>query len=183
MSSQDEHVAQGKGRPTRSRREATAGRKQGLSAPRDAAAARARDREARRTARAGLLAGDPRYFPRRDQGPVREFVRDFIDSRRTAGEYFVMGALLVMVLGLVPNKAVQSAVVIGWSLALSLVVADTVFVAWRLSSAVRARFDSSSRRGAVSYGLLRALQMRRFRIPPPRVRPGGAPVGPRSSQK
>lgn len=91
----------------------------------------------------------------------------------------MIGALLVMVLGLVPNAQVQRAVVFGWTATLVLVVIDTTLLAIRLSRALR-RFDKPDRRGAVPYGLLRALQMRRFRIPPPRVGPGGRPVTPRT---
>lgn len=83
----------GKGRPTPKRKEAESARKQGISVPKDPKAARKaardRDREARARSRAGLMAGDPAYFPRRDAGPVKAQVRDYIDRRRTVGEFFV----------------------------------------------------------------------------------------------
>jgi hypothetical protein len=125
------------------------------------------------------MAGDSRYFPARDRGPVREFVRDYVDARRSAGEFFVVGAVIVMVLGLVRVPVVQQAVVLGWTATLALVIVDTTYLGIQLTRALR-RFERAQRRGAMPYGLLRALQMRRFRIPPPRVGPGGRPVTPRT---
>ena len=79
-----------KGRPTPSRKDAEAARKQQLKIPKDPkaakAAARERDREARATARAGMMAGDERYMPARDKGPARAFTRDFVDSRFSIAE-------------------------------------------------------------------------------------------------
>lgn len=174
----------GKGRPTPKRKEAESARKQGISVPKDPKAAkraaRDRDREARAKSRAGLLAGDPQYFPRRDAGPVKAQVRDYIDRRRTVGEFFIPMAFVVLVLGLINNPTVQTTVVYVWTSILLLVVLDTVLVGVLLSRSLRKEFpDKSHRKGAVSYGALRALQLRRFRIPPPRIKAGGAPVVPK----
>ncbi len=167
----------GKGRPTPKRKEAQAGRKTGFSAPRDSKNARARERDARQQARAGLLAGDSRYFPTRDRGPVREYVRDQIDSRRTAGEFFIPGAIIVMVGALIPGKTIQSIVMAVWATLFVFVVFDTAIIGFRLRRSLPKLFpNDSSVKGAASYGALRALQLRRFRIPPPRIGAGGKPV-------
>lgn len=174
----------GKGRPTPKRKEAESARKQGISVPKDPKAARRaareRDREARAKSRAGLMAGDPAYFPRRDAGPVKAHVRDYIDRRRTVGEFFVPFAFVVLLLGLVNNPTVQTTVVYVWTSVLLLVVLDTILVGILLGRALRKEFpEKSERKGAVSYGVLRALQLRRFRIPPPRIKAGGKPVTPK----
>jgi hypothetical protein len=174
----------GKGRPTPKRKEAESARKQGISVPKDPKAARRaardRDREARGKSRAGLMAGDPTFFPRRDAGPVKAHVRDYIDRRRTVGEFFVPFAFLVLLLGLIKSPAVQKIVVLIWTIVLLLVVLDTILVAILLGRALRKEFpEKSDRKGAVSYGVLRALQLRRFRIPPPRIKAGGKPVTPK----
>ena len=174
----------GKGRPTPKRKEAESARKQGISVPKDPKAARRaareRDREARAKSRAGLMAGDPAYFPRRDAGPVKAHVRDYIDRRRTVGEFFVPFAFVVLLLGLVNNPTVQTTVVYVWTSVLLLVVLDTILVGILLGRALRKEFpEKSERKGAVSYGVLRALQLRRFRIPPPRIKEGGKPVTPK----
>lgn len=171
----------GKGRPTPKRKESESARKHGITVPKDPKAARRasreREREARAKSRAGLMAGDPAYFPRRDAGPVKAQVRDYIDRRRTVGEYFVPFALAVLLMGLVNNPTFQTAVVYLWTGVLLLVVLDTILVGILLGRSLRKEFpEKSNRKGAVSYGVLRALQLRRFRIPPPRIKAGGKPV-------
>lgn len=183
----NESTETGKGRPTPKRKEAESARKQGISIPKDPKAARKaarnRDRESRATARAGLMAGDPKYFPARDAGPVKAHVRDYIDSRRTVGELFVPVAFFVLVLGLVNNPTLQKIVVYVWTAVLLLVVLDTILVGFQLSNSLKKSYPTKSeRKGTTSYGVLRALQMRRFRIPPPRVKPGGKPVTPKAKK-
>jgi hypothetical protein len=178
----------GKGRPTPKRKEAESARKQGITVPKDPKAARRaardRDREARAKSRAGLMAGDPAYFPRRDAGPVKAQVRDYIDRRRTVGEFFVPFAFVVLLMGLVNNPTVQTTVVYVWTSVLLLVVLDTILVGILLGRSLRKDYpEKSDRKGAVSYGVLRALQLRRFRIPPPRIKAGGAPVTPKIKKK
>jgi hypothetical protein len=174
----------GKGRPTPKRKESESARKQGISVPKDPKAARRaardRDREARAKSRAGLMAGDPAYFPSRDAGPVKAQVRDYIDRRRTVGEFFVPFAFVVLLMGLVNNPTVQTTVVYVWTSVLLLVVLDTILVGILLGRSLRKDFpEKSERKGAVSYGVLRALQLRRFRIPPPRIKAGGKPITPK----
>jgi hypothetical protein len=174
----------GKGRPTPSRKEAEAARKQSLKLPKDPKAARRaareRDRQARAEQRAALMAGDERALPVRDQGPVRRYTRDFVDSRFTIAEYFIFVALAVLVLGFIPNPTVQFAVSIAWMALIALVAFDELFLLFRLNSSLRQRFpDKTERKGALWYAALRTLQLRRFRLPPPRIRRGGTPEEPR----
>lgn len=176
--------SQAKGRPTPKRKDAEAARQQGLRVPKGSKAARIaareRDREARRFARSEMMAGNPRYFPARDAGPVKAFVRQYIDSRRTVGELFVPVAMFVLLGGLIKVNIVQVVVLNTWLGLLAFVMIDTTIIGFRLSSMLKKNFsDKSDRRGAVAYGVLRALQMRRFRIPPAMVKAGGAPVTPK----
>ena len=174
----------GKGRPTPSRKEAETARKQSLKLPKDPKAARRaareRDRDARAQQRAALMAGDERALPARDQGPVKRYVRDFVDSRFTIAEYFIFVALAVLVLGFIPNPVVQFAVSISWMALIAIVAFDEIFLLVRLNSALRKRFpDKAERKGALWYAGLRTLQLRRFRLPPPRVRRGATIEEPR----
>ena len=182
---QEPTPAGGKGRPTPSRKEAEAARKQSLKLPKDPKAARRaareRDREARAQQRAALMAGDERALPARDQGPVKRYVRDFVDSRFTIAEYFIFVALAVLVLGFIPNPVVQAAVSISWMALIAIVAFDEIFLLVRLNSALRKRFpDKAERKGALWYAGLRTLQLRRFRLPPPRVRRGAIIEEPRT---
>jgi hypothetical protein len=170
-----------KGRPTPSRKEAEAARKQQLKIPKDPRAAkkaaRARDREARATARAGMLAGDERYLPARDRGPARAFTRDFVDSRFTVAEFFIFVAIAVLVLGFIRNQAVQSFVSLAFFAFTAVIVIDTVILLWSLNKRAKEKFpDKADRKGITLYAMLRTLQLRRLRLPPPRVRRGGAPI-------
>jgi hypothetical protein len=175
----------GKGRPTPSRKEAEAARKQALRVPKDPKAARRaareRDRQARNQQRAALMAGDERALPARDQGPVKRYVRDFVDSRFTIAEFFIFIALAVLVLGFIPNPVVQFGVSISWMALIAVVAFDEIFLLLRLNSGLRKHFpEKSERKGALWYAGLRTLQLRRFRLPPPRVRRGETPEDPRA---
>lgn len=174
------HEGGGKGRPTPSRREAEAARKQTLKIPKDPKAAKAasreRAREARQRQRQGMLAGDPRYLPARDQGPGRAFARDFVDSRFTLSETFIFVAILVLVLGFIRNPAIQQWVSILFFAFTAVIVVDMAILIITLNRKARALFpDPKDRKGLGLYVALRAMQIRRLRVPPPRVKIGGAP--------
>lgn len=173
-----------KGRPTPSRREAEQARKQQLKIPKDpkaaAKASKDRDREQRAKARAGMASGDERYLPARDRGPARAWTRDFVDSRFTAAEFFIFVAVAVLVLGFVRNTVVQQWVSIGFFAFTVLIVVDTAILIFQLQRNARRLFpDPSERKGLTLYAILRALQLRRLRLPRPRVRRGGRPVEPK----
>lgn len=173
----------GKGRPTPSRKEAEAARKQSLKVPKDPKAARKaardRDRQARMEQRAALAAGDERALPPRDQGPARRFTRDFVDGRFTLAEYFIFIALAVLVMGFIPNPTIQVAVSFTWMALVAIVALDEVFLLVRLNMQLRKRFpEPKDRKGCLWYAALRSLQLRRFRLPPPKVKRGGQPKEP-----
>jgi hypothetical protein len=180
----DQDPRSAKGRPTPSRKEAEAARKQQLRIPKDPKAAkkaaRERDRDERARARAGMMAGDERYLPARDRGPARAFTRDFVDSRFTVAEFFIFVAVAVLVLGFVRNAAIQSFVSIAFFAFTAVIVIDTAILVFMLNRKAKERFpDKKDRKGLTMYALLRTLQLRRLRLPPPRVRRGGAPLTPK----
>lgn len=181
----DESVpATGKGRATPTRKEAEAARKQALKVPKDPRAARRaareRDRAARLEARSRLMAGDERGFPPRDRGPVRRYVRDFVDSRLSLAEYFIFIALAILVFGFIPVTAIQQYVNITWFALLALVAIDMAALLIRLRIALRKHVpDAAMRKGCMFYGAVRLLQLRRLRLPKPAVRRGEAVEPPR----
>ncbi len=177
----------GKGRPTPTRKEAEAARKQALKIPKDPKAAkraaRDRDRQARAEQRAALMAGDERALPARDQGPTRRYIRDFVDSRFTIAEWFIFIALAVLVLGFIPVPSVQLGVSVAWMALIIIVALDEIWLLVRLHAKLRSYFpDKADRKGASLYAILRSLQMRRFRLPPPRVKRGQQLEEPRTSR-
>lgn len=167
---------QGKGRPTPKRREAQ-GRRPPIHAPQDRKAAyrqvKERQRAERRRARAGLAAGDERYLPARDKGPVRKLARDYVDSRRGVSEYFLIVALVIIGLTAVPVTSVQVvAYNIAFPLLLIVIVTEGVLTSRKVKRLAEQRYPNESTRGAGFYAATRGLQIRRLRIPPPRVKPG-----------
>lgn len=173
-----------KGRPTPSRRDAEAARKQQLRIPKDPRAAkkaaRERQREGRSKSRAAMLAGDERYYPLRDQGPARAFARDFVDSRITIAEFFIFIAIVVLALGFVNDPRVAQWSSLAFFAITMLIVADTSIMLISLNIAAKKQFpNKADRKGITLYSTLRVLQLRRLRIPKPRVRRGGAPVQPK----
>ena len=177
--------ASGKGRPTPSRREAQAARKNRLTIPKDPKeakkATRERDRDDRQRARQGMLAGDERYLPDRDRGPAKAFTRDFIDARFTLAEYFIFVAIGVILAGFVPNIAVKSYSTLGFFAFGILIIIDEIILLIQLNSRVRKNFpDAKDRKGLPLYAILRSLQLRRFRVPPCRVGRGGRPLPPKN---
>ncbi len=179
----------GKGRPTPSRKEAEAQRKHTLKVSSDPKAAKkeakARAAQERQASRAALLAGDESALPARDAGPVKRFVRDFIDSRWAAAELFMPLALLVLVVGLLPWRSwglvnAQGYVSMLWLVLTLFIIVDTTVLMARLSRELKKQWPSDAeRKGATFYGLMRVLQIRRLRLPPPRLRRGGRPVQPK----
>lgn len=170
-------VQSGKGRPTPSRKEAEAARKTTIRAQATTKSGKKASREAGRMERArerqGMLAGDPRYLPARDQGPVRAFVRDFVDGRYTVAEYFIFMAVVVLLLGFVNNPSIQQLVSIGFFLMATLIVVDTSILIIQLTRRTKKAFpEKADRRGIILYALMRTLQYRRLRMPKPRVQRG-----------
>lgn len=171
----------GKGRPTPKRSEAEANRAVRMNPPKDRREAlkqqRARAKADRATSRAALKSGDDRYLTARDRGPVRRFVRDFIDSRRTVGEFFLLIGLAIVLLSLVDDPTIQNYAMSAWLAVILLIVGEGFWVATRLRRALATRFPEGEgphegRKGAVFYGLMRTFQLRLLRLPKPQVKPG-----------
>lgn len=111
----------GKGRPTPKRRDAQA---RGLHpvVPADRKAAkreqRAREDAAWQRQQQAMLTGDERYLPARDKGPVRRYIRDYVDARWSLGELFLPASLLMMlvIVGMSIHSTPTTAVVALWVL-------------------------------------------------------------------
>jgi hypothetical protein len=169
----------GKGRPTPSRREAE-GRKRGPAPPpprtqREALRRMRGSKEARRNASAArrerMMSGDEKYLLPRDRGPVKAYVRDLVDSRRNISGLFMPLALLVIVVILVPSPAVQQYVSLVSMAMLVTMIVEGVLLGRIVNRRVRERFPDASGTGVGLgfYAMTRATQLRRLRVPKPRV--------------
>ncbi|GAA2832005.1 hypothetical protein GCM10010505_64560 [Kitasatospora aburaviensis] len=168
-----------KGRPTPKRSEAEANRRTRVTVPKDRkeAARQARDkmRVEREKQRTALLEGDERHLPARDKGPVRKFVRDYVDARWSLAEFFLPAAVVILVLSIVKVPALQLLSTVLFLLFFVLVILDFFRLGLGLRKQLGVRFAGQNTRGAVAYGLMRILQMRRLRLPKPQVRRGEKP--------
>ncbi|MYV54877.1 DUF3043 domain-containing protein [Streptomyces sp. NBC_01317] len=167
-----------KGRPTPKRSEAQSQRRR-ASTPTDRKSAMKQQREARRTdmarQRAALASGDERFLPARDKGPVRRYVRDYVDSRFCMAEFFLPLAVVILVLSMVRVGSLQNIALLLWLGVIVLIVVDSIGLWLRLKKQLAERFPDTPKRGAVAYGLMRTLQMRRLRLPKPQVKRGQRP--------
>ncbi|MER8012302.1 MULTISPECIES: DUF3043 domain-containing protein [unclassified Streptomyces] len=168
-----------KGRPTPKRSEAQSQRRSVANTSTSRKDATKRQREDRRAAlerqRQALAGGDERYLPARDKGPVRKFARDWIDSRFNVAEFFLPMAVVILVLSVVRVASLQNIALLLWLVVIVLIVLDSFVSGFRLRKALGERFPDHNRRGAVAYGLMRSLQMRRLRLPKPQVKRGERP--------
>jgi hypothetical protein len=167
----------GKGRPTPKRRDAQKRRRGPVPTNKKEAAAQRRTqaRETRMLQRQALLSGDERHLPARDAGPAKRLARDVVDSRFTLGQIFFGMILVVLVASLTIPKGyntVLAAVNALSFLAVILVFFDSLRVGRKAKSMVTAAYDAKSAYGVTAYAAIRAMQPRRFRRPPPKLKRG-----------
>ncbi|MGQ7296329.1 DUF3043 domain-containing protein [Quadrisphaera sp. KR29] len=177
----EEPKGPGKGRPTPTRAQREAANRRPL-VPADRRAASASSKEAlraeRRRVQLGRINGEEKYLALRDRGPVKRYVRDVVDSRRNLGEHFLPFVLVLLIVQLaVSSTANTSLFVASYALlyvGLIAVVVDSLVLRRRVRRLVSERFgpDALVRTGVVGYAVMRALQLRRSRIPKPQVSRG-----------
>jgi len=186
-----------KGRPTPKRNTARRNTRKGpvAPAPMTAAEARARrkslagpklSREERRAERAAsrarmsnrrerMMAGEEAYLLPRDQGPVRRYVRDVVDSRRNVLGLFMPStlALLFIMFGVPQLQLYVSPAML---ILMAIMSIDGLILGRKVNKLVDAKFPSNteSRWKLGLYAASRASQMRRMRTPRPQVKHGSS---------
>jgi hypothetical protein len=173
----DEQPA-GKGRPTPKRSEARKRRRATTPVSRKEAAKlrRERLREQRFAQRQALRSGDERNLPARDAGPARRLARDYVDSRFTFGQVFFGMVFVALGVTLAPNRVVAGIANLLLLILFGVVVWNSVVVGRHARQEVEDRYGEQATAGITSYTAMRAMQPRRMRRPPPRVKRGGDPV-------
>ena len=131
---------------------------------------------ANRRMREGLKTGEEKYLPARDQGPVKRFVRDYVDSRLSFAEFLLPLLLVIMVLSHTGGGQQTRSFANGlWTATILLTIVDTTWLTFRLKRALRQRFPDEDTRGTTFYAVLRVVQMRWMRMPKAKVGLGGKP--------
>lgn len=181
----------GKGRPTPKRRDAEQRRRGPVAPPprttrealkrargnkEERKELAAKRREIRIKQRERMMAGDEKYLMPRDRGPVKAYIRDAVDSRRNLLGLFMPLAILIFVALLVPDPRVQSLTTLLCLLMLLAMVFEGVLSGRRITRRVREKFPKEPVRGLSVgwYAFIRASQIRKLRVPKPRVQPGDA---------
>ncbi|MET0467668.1 MAG: DUF3043 domain-containing protein [Aeromicrobium sp.] len=166
---------QGKGGPTRSRREAEAARKRQMKRPLTRREQADRERRRRAAARdkqreALLGGGSVADLPARDRGAAKALARDAVDRRRTVAEFMLPLLVVILVLSFFP--AMAEVVFSLWTVTIFATLIDEIWLITSLRRQLSKRFTKAESRGAVLYAVLRSTQIRRMRLPKPAIEVG-----------
>jgi hypothetical protein len=169
-------MSEKKGRPTPKRKEAEKERVLKRLAPAATKEAKKLQKKQMRIARGAqreaYMRGEESALPPRDRGPIRKFVRDYVDARRSIGEFFLPVIVLVLFMTIVPVIQVQLAAIILMYSILGLSFIDGFYLSRKIKREVAKRFPGENLKGVGMYGWLRSTQIRRLRAPLPRVTRG-----------
>ena len=156
-----------KDRPTPSRKQAEAARRQRVTRTMSKKEAR---REASRQARANRL----RAINAREGTPEKALLRDYVDARFSPGEYLLPSLVVLLLSNFLAQAFPQVAVITTLLMyAYILLVVFDGFLMWRGFKKVLAeRLPGANPKGLALYGMNRSIQIRRLRMPPPRIKRG-----------
>ena len=88
-----------------------------------------------------MRSGEEKYLPARDQGPVKRFVRDWVDSRLTFTEFLLPILVVIMLLSLGgPNSTAARFSSYLWATSILLLLVDVVWTRIKLAEALKAKF-------------------------------------------
>lgn len=181
-----------KGRPTPKRSERNKRRGPVAPAPMTTAEARQRRKQARESMtkeerkadklkrraalaerRERMASGEAAYLLPRDQGPIRAYARDIVDSRRNLLGLFMPAAFFLLFIMLAAPKLQFYMSPMMLLLTVAMMV-DGLLLARKVNRLVDAKFpDNGETRFKLGmYAVSRATQLRRSRIPRPRVERG-----------
>ena len=168
-----------KNRPTPRRRDQEAARKQPL-VPADRKRARQQERvrrsEQMALTRQAMITGDEKHLPPRDKGPVRRYVRDYVDARWNLAEFMLPVMVVVLAFSFLRIQSVLALVTMATYGIILVAVLDTFLMWRRCRRRLIAKFGADQLgRGNGMYAAMRAFQLRRFRMPRPMVERGDYP--------
>ena len=176
---QREYREGAKNRPTPKRKDQQAARKRPL-VENDRKAARRKAREERRQAASvqhkAMLTGDEKHLPPRDRGPVRRFIRDYIDARRNIGEWLLPIMLITLIVSYARPTQWTLAITFMLYLLVIFAIGDSIFTWRRMKSMLREKYSDAELSGGGFYTFMRSFQIRRWRMPRPQVERGQFPT-------
>jgi predicted lysophospholipase L1 biosynthesis ABC-type transport system permease subunit len=110
----------------------------------------------------------------RDRGAAKRLARDYVDAHRRPMEFY-MYALILLVVALFAgrsDKALSTYLQLFLLVIIAIIAVDGFFLRRTITRLVSERLPNESTRGLAMYSIMRALQLRRFRTPAPRLKPG-----------
>jgi hypothetical protein len=110
----------------------------------------------------------------RDRGPAKKLARDYVDAHRRPMEFY-MYALIVLIIALFAgrsNSGLANYMQLFLIVIIVIIAVDAIFLRRSITKLVHERLPGESTRGLAFYAIMRALQLRRFRTPAPRLKPG-----------
>lgn len=156
-----------KDKPTPSRKEAEALRRQRITR-------QLTPREARRESAAKNRAERLRVAQAREAQPEKALLRDYIDARFSVGQFLLPSLVVILALSFLYQVAPFMTLVSTAAMYLFIfaVILDGVLM-WRGFKRVLAqRMPKASSKGLLMYAINRMIQIRRFRMPAPRIKRG-----------
>jgi hypothetical protein len=119
-----------------------------------------------------MRRGENWALPRKDQGPIRALARDYVDSRRSLSEYYMFGVVVLIFLLFIPS--LRKSLVLDYAVVVMLlvIVTESMITGARVIKLAQQRFPGENTRGVRMYVAIRGTQLRRLRMPAPRVKPG-----------
>jgi hypothetical protein len=135
---------------------------------------KARTRDDRNRQLQAMRKGEEWALGPRDRGAAKRLARDYVDAHRRPMEFY-MYALIVLIIALFAGKsnaALGNYMQIFLLVIIAVIVVDAILLRRSIFKVVHERLPSESTRGLAFYAIMRALQLRRFRTPAPRLKPG-----------
>jgi hypothetical protein len=156
-----------KDRPTPTRKEAEAARRQRMNTTLSKKQSRAAASRQSRSERMKTISA-------REAVPEKVLMRDYIDARFNLGEFLLPSVVVILAVTLLGSywPAVTLIATLAMYLFIIAVFVDG-YLMWRGFKKVLAkRLPKASPKGLLMYGLTRSTQIRRFRSPAPRIKRG-----------
>ncbi len=158
-----------KDRPTPTRKEAEAARRQRMTTTLS-------KKEARQTASRQSRAARMKAVSAREAAPEKVLMRDYIDARFNLGEFLLPSVVVILAVTILGSY--WPAVTLIATLAMYLFILGVFvdgYLMWRgFKRVLAARLPKASPKGLLMYGMTRSTQIRRFRSPAPRIKRGEA---------
>jgi hypothetical protein len=160
--------------PTPKRSQAEANRRGPYQAPASGQAGKKQSRTERSRRAEALQRGEAWALPAKDRGPVRGLARDVVDARRGISEYYLIAVIPIFVLIFLPDATLKVVADILVLVILLIVTGEGFMVGRKVQRLANERFPGQSTRGVRLYAAMRGTQLRKLRVPKPRVERGAS---------